>query len=188
MHPSWLNYVAQKPGVLKIAFIPNAMGRNISDKEKQYFTQAGHHPVVIDLKNYTTNTTLLRNHLQKADLIWARGGDPGQLARIMDAVSYKEASNNIAYIGVSAGAMVAGQGLNAFNMSLNQPDPIGLKLTQRAILPHVNPGHKLTRAGMLVKHLWEGKQNILTLNDTQALLLENNMEKIVTTTQPTNTL
>jgi dipeptidase E len=141
----------------------------------------------IDLREYNDQDKLKRD-LSKFDMLWAVGGNSFCLRYEMKRSGFENIikevlQNGVVYAGDSAGAMVVGNSLKGTELA-DEPEFAeeviwdGIGLVQHFILPHVNSvelGQKIEQIAKLHKN----NKTMVKLTDTQALIINNGIERIV---------
>lgn len=142
----------------------------------------------LDLKGKTKEE--LENILKDKDLIFVNGGNTYYLLKYVresgfDSLLPELLNQGKLYIGVSAGSMIIGSNIESAKWNYGIPDvnnvelsdTTGLQIVPFAICPHVKP----EEVSIIESHAKEVSYPIWTLNDNQAVSVEDNTFKIVGT-------
>lgn len=152
----------------------------------EYMKSLGFSIETVDLKNYTDASTL-KNKLSNYDLVWAMGGNTFMLRYEMkrsgfDTIIKDLLEQGIVYGGDSAGALVAGLSINGIE-SADEPNFAkevinnGMGIVPFSILPHAdNP--EFSEVVPAFRKLHQDEE-IIELNDFQAVVFENDSHRIV---------
>lgn len=177
-----------------VALLPNAQDYYSErarlfkiNKRVAAMTAAGLQVTVIDLRDYS-DAAALQSTLAKYDLIWAMGGNTFCLRYEMKRSGFDAAirpllSKNIVYGGDSAGALVVSPSIAGIE-SADIPEYAekiihkGLGLVPYVILPHVDNAD-LADVLLVVRKLHEGKNEIIELKDSQAVIFQDEMYRLV---------
>jgi len=186
--------VGKGPAKIKVGFITNAKdyyatrARNVKIKKiYDYLIGLGLTVNTIDLRDYNDQNKL-KNDLSKFDILWVGGGNTFCLRYEMKRSGFEDVikdvlESGVVYGGDSAGAIVAGRSLKDTELvdeSEFAEEIIwdGIGLVDHFILPHVNSpelGKKIEQ----IAELHKNDKTIIKLTDTQALVIEDNVERIV---------
>lgn len=193
--PSELAQLLQKPlQQTKVALIPNAKDyyaerpRDLKVNDLvAYMEQLGLAATVVDLRTYD-KAEALKRQLADYDLIWAMGGNTYMLRYEMRRSGFEDVIRDLLEMGVvyggdSAGALVAGLSIAGVEAA-DEPEfaekliTEGLGLVPCVILPHVdNP--EFTDVLPTFRNLHKDK-DIIELKDSQAVIFDNNIRRIIT--------
>jgi dipeptidase E len=175
-----------------VALIPNAKDYyskrawNFTINSRiEYMQGLGFSIEVVDLKDYTEEL-VLENKLSKYDLIWAMGGNTFMLRYEMKRSGFDEIihgllNQGIVYGGDSAGALVAGLSINGIEAAdepgfaekvINE----GIGIVPFSILPHAD-NTEFSEVLPVFKELHQDE--VIELNDSQAVIFENNTHRII---------
>ena len=145
----------------------------------------------LDLRTYFGRPNALKSRLIESDLVWVLGGNSFVLRRAMqqsgfdDLVTEHLRSDEIAYGGFSAGAVVAAPTLDGIHL-MDDPEVVpngypnevvwdGLGWIDFAIVPHWQSDHREAADAELARaYLQEKGLPHETLSDGQAFLMVNN--------------
>ena len=183
-----LGLFLKPPAGCRVAVIPNAKDykppeeRKLKlDELKEDLAKLGLESDVVDLREFSDSETLY-DALYPYDAVWVAGGNTFVLRYEMrrsgfDAAARKLQGAGIIYCGESAGAIVAGPTLRGSEIADNPEfakEVIweGLGLTDKIIAPHADsPDFSGYIENM--KKLYEGTDEVVYLNDDQALAVNN---------------
>lgn len=179
---------------VSVALIPNAKDYYVERARDfkisdliEYMQHLGMKVEIIDLRSYGS-PDVLKEKLARHDLIWAMGGNTYMLRYEMRRSGFEKIiggllESGIVYGGDSAGALVAGASIAGVE-SADEPEfaeeviEDGLKLVPFAILPHVdNP--EFTDVLPIFRHIHQGKNDVIELKDSQAVVFDNDNRRIV---------
>lgn len=145
----------------------------------------------LDLRTYFGRPNALKSRLMKNDLVWVLGGNSFVLRRAMQLSAFDDLatefikSDDIAYGGFSAGAVVAAPTLDGIQL-MDDPEVVpqgypnevtwnGLGWIDFAIVPHWQSDHpEAAKAELARAYLHEKGLPHETLSDGQAFLMVNN--------------
>lgn len=193
--PDDLKTLLGKPlSEVSVALIPNAKDYYIERARSfkvgdlvEYMQQLGLKVEVVDLRDYD-DAIALKEKLAGHDLIWAMGGNTYMLRYEMRRSGFEKVIGELldkgaVYGGDSAGALVAGASIAGVE-SADEPEfaeeliEDGLGLVPFAILPHVdNP--EFTDVLPIFRNVHEGKNDIIELKDSQAVIFDGEEHRIV---------
>jgi len=186
--------VGKNPTEINVGFITNAKdyyatrARNVKIKKiYDYLSVLGLIVNTIDLREYNDQNKL-KQDLSKFDMLWVGGGNSFCLRYEMKRSGFDNIIKNVlesgvVYGGDSAGAMVIGNSLKGTELA-DVPEFAeeviwdGIGLIDHFILPHVN-SPELGEAIERISELHKDDKTMIKLTDTQALVIENNTERIV---------
>ena len=187
--------VNKKPSEISVAIIPNAKdyyaerARNFKINEMtEFIANFGMKPELLDLREYN-DATSLKEKLAEKQLIWVSGGNTFCLRYEMKRSGFDKViddilSAGVVYAGESAGACVAGttlKGLEGADEPAFAEDQVweGLNLLPNFVLPHAdNPMFADDTKQTL--ELYKNDPKLITLNDNQALVVDNGQSRVVT--------
>lgn len=189
-----LPLLPKKPSELRLAFIPTAADpykiKPWFYGDKMKLKLMGFQMIDVDIKNKTSDK--LKTELKDIDVIFVSGGNTYYLLEKAQESGFinviKDLINKgVIYIGSSAGSALACTTIEHIEdfddrsiTHLNSFD--GLACTKKLILPHYGEEkYKLKFQNVIEKWRKKGHE-ILTLRNDQALVVEDNIEKIVSTT------
>lgn len=192
--PEDLSTLLGKPlNEVAVALIPNAKDYyskrawNFTINSRiEYMKSLGFNIEIVDLKDYAEGSDL-KERLSNYDLIWAMGGNTFMLRYEMQRSGFDEIiqdllNQGIVYGGDSAGALVAGLSINGIE-SADEPEfaeeviDSGMSIVPFSILPHIdNP--EFSEVVPTFKKLHQDKE-VIELKDSQAVIFENGMHRIV---------
>lgn len=180
---------------IRVAHIPNSKDyyikrvKDIVSKEVVAFIQSiGFLNVeTIDLQDHR-NEQSLKETLQKFDLIWVAGGNTFCLREEMQKSGFENIifdllEEGIAYVGESAGSIVAGNSLKGIEF-VDNPNFAktaiwkGMDLTPQYILPHAG-SESFGQAIEKAKAQYADNSDIIELTDQQALVVNGDSNQIV---------
>lgn len=185
----------KQPAEIRMAMIPNAKdyyakrARDFKIKESITYMQAlGLAPEVLDLWDYDS-ADKIESKLKDYDLVWVNGGNTFCLRHEirrsgLEQVIKSLIENGLVYAGESAGAIVAGTSLHGVELA-DQPEFAesnifeGLNIIPNVIIPHADSqdfGDAITK--MIELH--KDDPTAIILNDSQALLVDDEASRIVT--------
>jgi dipeptidase E len=168
----------------KVAFVPTAANR-LEDREAMV---AGFRKRLVsmaleleDVDLDELSSAAIAAAIRAADVVFVGGGDPFHLlARARERgfvhVVREAVARGVPYVGVSAGAMVAGPSLEpatATSPFAAPPDmPLeGFGLTELVILPHHNRPGRAARNGEAAR-IFGGRYALVPLRDHEAIVIE----------------
>ncbi len=152
-----------------------------------YMEQLGLQVTLIDLRDYN-NPIDLKKALAGYDLVWAMGGNTYILRYEMRRSGFEEVIRELldagtVYGGDSAGALVAGASIAGIEAA-DEPEfaeeviEEGMKLVPFTVMPHTdNP--EFIDLLPVVKALNQGKNELIELRDSQAVIFDNSEHWIV---------
>lgn len=150
----------------------------------------------LDLRNYFNRNQELKAKLSNYDLVWVVGGNSFLLIRAMKQSGFDKLiaplveNDAIIYAGFSAGAVVATPTLRGIEL-VDDKDTIpegynkdvvwaGLHLVGKSIAPHYKSNHPESEAvDEVVKYFLENGMDYWTLNDGQALVVQDTTATLV---------
>lgn len=188
------NLVGKSINDISFALIENAADLYPEDRKgfvletRKKLESLGMNITLVDLKEYN-DPDKLYDELSKYDVIWSGGGNVYYLRWLMresgfDEVIKKLLSEGIVYGGGSAGAIVAGPTLKAFD-SIDDPSaaPViineGLSLTNEVIIPHWGVDDIQNKLNEIEEYYKKTDYNFHTLSDEQTLLIDGNKVKVI---------
>ena len=186
--------VGKEPTKINVCLITNAKdyyatrARNVKIKKiYDYLSALGLNVNTIDLRDYN-NQDELKQDLSKFDMLWVAGGNSFCLRYEMKRSGFENIikdvlESGVVYAGDSAGAMVVGNSLKDTELA-DVPEFAkeviwdGIGLVQHFILPHID---SVEIGGIMeqIAELHKDDKSMIKLTDTQALVIENNTERIV---------
>lgn len=191
---SLLELVGKPPQHAPVAIIANAKdylvtrARAIKVREiQEYLASLGFIDAQeIDLRDYK-DTRGLHRALESYDVIWAAGGNTFCLmeqvkASGLDNIIRALLEKDIVYVGESAGAVAAGKSLRGVEQD-DEPEFAskqhwdGLGLIDKFILPHAD--NKFYAASNEQSKQIYSHEDLVSLNDDQALIINGSEKKII---------
>lgn len=187
-----LPLLPDKPGNLKVAFIPTAADPygNIPmpwmEADRNKLIEMGFSLTDYDLKDKSTD--MLRNDLKNFDVIFVAGGNVYYLLDIMrktgfDIVIKELLSNNVVYIGASAGSVIMCPTIDHTRI-IEHPEAVpgmtdfaGLNLINMLIAPHYGKEKYADRYKQIIA---EWRDKLVPLRDDQAVIVNGDKTEIVT--------
>lgn len=141
----------------------------------------GYQVELVDLREYKTSKTALKETLASKDVIWLGGGNVFYLRWILkdvgaDVIIKKLVQGGVVYGGGSAGAVVAGPTLRYFEEA-DDPDQApelmtkGLGLIETVVIPHLDNPKYTQAAKKIDDFLTQDGYTTQPLTDAQALVL-----------------
>ncbi len=182
----FLNLVNKTPSTIKVLFIPTASRA----EEELYYVEKSKEELLsigIEEKNIITfnlDYDLSEEELNKIDVIYVCGGNTFYLLHRVretkfDKVIMDFISSGKVYVGVSAGSVLAGPNINIRNLykdnDIGIEDFQGLNITDIIVIPHYTEEEK----EKIQRIKEETKYSIITLTDSQALLIINEDIKVI---------
>ena len=187
---------------INVALLPNAKDYYASRAQNykireivRYQNELGLFNIdVVDLRNYRDSAFLYKK-LREYDLVWAVGGNTFCLRQEMKRSGFDEVirellSNGVVYGGDSAGAVVAGTSLRGIE-SVDIPEfteeviQSGLELVPHVLLPHADNDYFADTSNE-TRRVNQG-QDIIQINDNQAVIFEGESMRRVTADISANT-
>lgn len=186
--------IAKNPDKTSIGVIPNAgdyyakRARDYKINEtRKYLENLGFHTALIDLHDYTDETSLDRA-LSEIDALWVSGGNTFCLREAMQLSSFdqtiaKHLRKGLVYCGESAGAIVAGQSLEGIEAA-DEPAFAkkviheGLKLVPYYICPHSDNALFATSTAEL-RELHGNNPHYVELKDTECMIVDGEEMQII---------
>lgn len=179
---------------ISLVLIENAADPYV-DNQKRFvyetravFESLGLNITYLDLKLYHDKEKLYE-YISKYDVVWFGGGNVFYLRWLMresgfDKISKRLLTEGCVYGGGSAGAIVAGPTLAAFDVVDDPslaPDIIydGLSLTDKIIIPHWGMNVFQNKLEKIKRFYKSTEYTHYTLSDKEALIIQNNMVTIV---------
>lgn len=180
---------------VRVAHIPNAKDyyvrrvKNIVSNEVVTFIKSiGFVNVeTIDLQDHRSEQ-VLKEKLQKFDLIWVAGGNTFCLREEMRKSGFENIivdllEEGVVYVGESAGSIVAGNSLKGIEFADNPEfaETViwkGMNLLPHYILPHVG-SESFGEAVEKAKELHADNSDVVELTDQQALVINGDSRQIV---------
>jgi dipeptidase E len=182
----FLNLVNKTPSTIKILFIPTAS----RTEEELYYVEKSKEELLsigIEEKNIITfnlDYNLSEEELNKIDVIYICGGNTFYLLHRVretkfDKVIMDFVSSGKVYVGVSAGSLLAGPNIKVKDLykdnDIGIKDFRGLNITDITVIPHYTE-----EAKEKIQEIKEdSKYEIITLTDSQALLIIDSDIKII---------
>ncbi|MDB5185703.1 MAG: peptidase [Candidatus Saccharibacteria bacterium] len=187
--------MGREPGNVTAALIPNAKdyyatrAKNFKSNDvSEYMQNLGISPTIVDLIDYDDPADI-KHKLTQYDLVWVMGGNTFCLRHEMkrsgfDQIIKEVIQNGVVYGGDSAGAIVAGNSIRGIEYA-DEPEFAeeahydGLNLTPHFILPHTDStmfGDAVEKA----RDMHRDDPTLITLTDTQALIIDGESEAIAT--------
>lgn len=192
--PHFIRLVGKSAKNIKIAVIENAADVEEGPKEwlmrnRQMIEGYGFDVEYIDLRKYTQDLETLHTKLADKDVTWFGGGNTYYLRWLLRDTGIENiikdlVQSGIVYGGGSAGAIVAGPTLCHFEAADDpkvSPGVIyeGLGLTDKVVVPHADNEKYAPIIQGINDKLKAGGYKTVLLNDTQALVIDGDSEKIV---------
>lgn len=194
-NPGELERLIGKPlSMCKVALIPNAKDYTPDSERSQKINELQSDLVKLDIKadivdlRYYNDPDSLENTLKTYELVWVAGGNCFVLRFEMqrsgfETIIAKLLRSGLVYGGESAGAIVAGASLHGFEAA---DDPAsaaklikeGLRLTKKVIAPHMDNA-EFADYTKHIQNLYAGDERIIYLSDNQALVINNDMQVVV---------
>jgi dipeptidase E len=142
---------------------------------------------LINLREFSDQAQT-RQALKEYDVIYAQGGNNFNLRQAMaisgfDQIAKELLKENIVYVGESAGAVVVGPSLRAFDhmdsLAEVKGDVIweGLRLIDKVVIPHADSTKYAGRAELILQQYGD---SAIALNDNQALVVNGSQTRKVT--------
>lgn len=182
-----------------VAVIPNAKDYKLPGERAQSLDELvydlaalGFKSEVIDLREYESeDIDQLAQKIASCDLAWFAGGNTfilrSELRRTgLDNVLIKLLENGLVYCGESAGAIVAGSSLEGAEIG-DDPDVAdeaiiqGLSYVPTIIVPHADSSEYVEYINHM-KQTHPDSSQLIYLNDSQALIVQEGQQKIVSAT------
>lgn len=178
----------------KLAIITNAKDhRNPIDTKRRtdslvtFLEGLGAQVSLVDLQKFSGQAQT-RQALKEYDVIYAQGGNNFNLRQAMaisgfDQIAKEIFNESVVYVGESAGAIVVGPSLRAFDhmdsLAEVKGDVIwdGLGLIDKVVIPHADSTKYVGRADLIIRHYGD---SAIALNDNQALVIDGSQIKKVT--------
>jgi dipeptidase E len=189
-------------GGRKVAVIANAtdfkdpQDRHGSvEREFNDLRSIGLEPEEVDLRQYFTNNTGLREKLESFDLIWVRGGNVFLLLKAMKQsgagiiISELLANDTAAYAGYSAGACVLMQDIHGIEL-VDEPEVLadgyqeaviwqGLDILPYSFVPHYRSDHPESDAiNSVVEYMIENHKPFICLRDGEAIIINSSEQRV----------
>lgn len=190
-----LNLLPSEPSKTKVVIIANAKdyliprARTVKLKAINTFLQKlGFDDMrEVDLRDYD-DSAQLKKDLEEANMIWVVGGNTFCLIEQVrnsgfDQIIQGLLEKGIVYCGESAGAVIAGSSLRGVELD-DEPEFAekiiwdGLGLIDKFILPHAD-NKFYQNSNEQSKQLYSA-DDVVRLNDNQALIVNNTTQKIAT--------
>ena len=157
------------------------------DTMKKIYKKLGCECLYLKKKNIINNPNIVKEKIQKADIIYIGGGDTYKLINTIKEYQIdnllKEAANrNCVIAGISAGAIaLSNSGLSDYEILQNISDKHifidGLGILDIDICPHADDFKRITDLKKMIKNT---NRKVLTLENGTALKLEGSNLSIVT--------
>jgi len=188
-------FVQKNPEDIHIGIIENAA--DIIPNAKEWLggfidmlIQNGYHLEPIDLKNYLHSNKGLEERLNGLDLIWMGGGHTYYLNWILqktgaDVIIKNLVKQGLPFAGWSAGAIIAGPTTLFFDQMKEHPAEvpekinIGLCLTQKVIVPHIDHAYFSKTALKTNRLLMQKGFETVMLRDNQVWVVDGTKEWII---------
>jgi dipeptidase E len=172
---------------IKMAWIQNAKDTYEDttwvDKVSEILARNAGQIDVIDLRKYNDEPAKIEEDLSGYDVIWVGGGNSFYLRWIMRESGFDKAvrtlmEKGVVYAGDSAGAIVAGPTLDGFqgwDHENDAPELVldGLNLVDLIIVPHLDNKKYGDIPKQRLALFNEKKANVIGLNDTDAIVVNN---------------
>lgn len=185
--------VGKTPEETRVAVIPNAKDFRPEKEQKiqDVLTDLGKLGLIksklVDLNQYKPGGSL-EDDLSSFDMMYVCGGNTTDLLYAMQASGFQEVvgrltKKGLVYLGESAGAIAAGKSLKGFE-SPNDPPHVpqkptnGLALVNKIVIPHADNPMYNDRLPVLIDMY--SNDELVIINDNQALVVDGNETKIVT--------
>lgn len=136
-----------------------------------------------------TDTETVRERIETCDVIFVIGGDTDYLQSVFNKTGFSELLPEVlrtkVYVGISAGAMVAGKRLDvpAFESMYAGQDTYGvskyLEFGDFVIIPHMNSEHFPGREEKLLEACKQHSGTIYALSDQDAVVLNDGKVELV---------
>ena len=188
--------LGNKPAT-KVALIANASDNATEetwwvDADRNKFRELGYATTNVDLR--TISADELTQVLKDVDILHVAGGSVFYLVGLIKKREFENIitdaikSGSVIYTGTSAGSMIVSRSIAMFAFDEEEkefladvPDQKGLGLINFGIIPHCNNAEFVSEYGKIVEHLPIHTEPLIFLQDTQAVWVENDMIKIVST-------
>lgn len=180
------------PKELTVAFIPTAAdvyeNKFFVDDDRNKLLKLGFKVIEINIAGQTKKD--LEKQLSNVDVIFVSGGNTFYLLEKaiesgFDKIVKKLVNKGVYYIGSSAGSALAGVTIEPIKF-LDEPKKAknlktynGLKLIDAVILPHYGNVKYQTQMDKIISKYPALKDKMVTLNDYQALVCNNDNWKII---------
>lgn len=196
-HPDELKKLVSKtPNFVKAYLVVNAFDNYPDDKRQMHINDlnnslsaTGYNFEPLDLRKFSSDTDELKKLLREANIIWVSGGNVFYLRCLFEksglSLLLKElVDDGLVYAGDSAGAAVLGQdmhGLDQLDDPNEAPEIIygGLGLTSFMTLPHWGNERYAAEIQSCKDELEKYNDEIITINDDQAVVVNGSDTKIV---------
>ncbi|MBU0459023.1 Type 1 glutamine amidotransferase-like domain-containing protein [Patescibacteria group bacterium] len=191
--PYFKKLVGKELSGIKFALIENAAdlhkeeNKGFVHETRSVLTNLGMQLERIDLNEYIHKGETLVEKLQEFDVVWIGGGDTYYLRYLLkvtglDQNLQKILQSGIVYGGGSAGAIVVGPNIKGFVES-NSPEyemiDDGLSLCDFIVMPHWDDKSFKDKVHSIKKYYDTTDFKTITLNDDQAIIVENSTCQII---------
>ncbi len=184
----FLRLLSKNSKYTKVCFIATASDPEKDkwyvEKDKERLLELGFEITEVDLKQ--ENEKSLSEKLEKFDVVYVEGGNTFYLLKYVKESGFDKAISKFLegggiYVGVSAGTMIAGLNIESAGWKhmdkniVNLKDLTGLKLVPFVISVHIDE----TNLDIIKKCASKANYPVIAITDKQAILVENNKQRIV---------
>lgn len=188
----FLDFLNEDPKKMKICFITTAShpekNKWYIKKDAKRLSELGFQIEEFDLRN--NNEDSLRKRLKTFDIIFVEGGNTFYLLKYVkesgfDHIIHEFLTRGGVYVGVSAGTIITGLNIETSNWNYGEPDKNIVNLEDLEglnLIPFVFCVHMDKKdTNIIKKYATETNYPTVGLTDTQALLIDDKIKKIVGT-------